>query len=259
VDNLLLRGDCLDLMKTLPAGSVDCILTELPYGTTDNKWDSVIPMDRLWAAWRRVMRPGAPVILFTQQPFTTTVAASNLRELKTEWIWEKAVATGFLNAKKYPMKCHENILVFCDRLPPYFPQKTQGGLPYRTSKGANTSTNYSDAAASVSLNTDGSRYPRTVQRMCRRPLTDRGSHPTQKPLELLEYLIRTYTRPGELVLDCCAGSGSTLVAAIKTGRRFAGIELSPEYHRVAMERVFAATSSVRSAPQDALAAVGAAA
>jgi DNA modification methylase len=185
VDNLLLRGDCLDLMKTLPAGSVDCILTDLPYGTTDNKWDSVIPMDRLWAAWRRVMRPGAPVILFTQQPFTTTVAASNLRELKTEWIWEKAVATGFLNAKKYPMKCHENILVFCDRLPPYFPQKTQGGLPYRTSKGANTATNYSDAAASVSLNTDGSRYPRTVQRMCRRPLTDRGSHPTQKPLELL--------------------------------------------------------------------------
>jgi hypothetical protein len=98
--SVLLLGDCFRLMKTLPAGSVDCVLTDLPYGTTDNKWDSVLSMDKLWAAWRRVMRPGAPVILFTQQPFTTTVAASNLRQLKTEWIWEKAQGTGFLNAKK---------------------------------------------------------------------------------------------------------------------------------------------------------------
>jgi site-specific DNA-methyltransferase (adenine-specific) len=127
-ENLLLLGNCLKLMNTLPAGSVDCVLTDLPYGTTDNKWDSVIPMDKLWAAWRRVMRPGAPVILFTQQPFTTTVAASNLKQLKTEWIWAKHQGTGFLNCNKYPMKSHENVLVFCDRLPPYWPQMCGGGV-----------------------------------------------------------------------------------------------------------------------------------
>ena len=126
-DNVLLLGNCLKLMKTLPAGSMDCVLTDLPYGTTDNKWDCVIPMDQLWAAWRRVLRSGAPVILFTQQPFTTIVAASNLKQLKTEWIWEKHQGTGFLNCKKYPLKIHENVLVFCDRLPPYWPQKCGGG------------------------------------------------------------------------------------------------------------------------------------
>jgi hypothetical protein len=173
-DNVLLLGNCLKLMNTLPAGSVDCVLTDLPYGTTDNKWDSVIPMEKLWAAWRRVLRPGAPVILFTQQPFTTTVAASNLKQLKTEWIWEKHHGTGFLNCKKYPLKIHENVLVFCDRLPPYWPQKC-GGAPYKTNRKADCSTNYANTRAWNSVNTDGSRYPTTGARRATPAFTPRRS------------------------------------------------------------------------------------
>lgn len=233
-------GDCLKLMEKLPTGTVDCVLTDLPYGTTDNKWDVVLPMERLWAAWRRVMRPGAPVVLFTQQPFTTVVASSNLRHLRSEWIWEKTHGTGFLNAKRYPLKIHENILVFCDRTPPYFPQKSTGHKPYKTSKRADTSTNYSKTKASISINTDGTRYPTTILRPGRHQTHDRGGHPTQKPLALLEYLVRTYTQPGEVILDCCAGSGTTLVAAVKNGRFYVGMEQKPEYHAIAKRRLLPA-------------------
>ena len=125
-------GDCLQRMTELSDASIDMILCDLPYGTTANKWDCIIPMDQLWSAWKRICKPGAPIVLFTQQPFTTTVAASNLRQLKTEWIWEKPQGTGFLNANKYPLKSHENILVFSDRLPPYHPQKSFGHKPYKT-------------------------------------------------------------------------------------------------------------------------------
>ena len=238
--NEILRGDCLELMNTIPAGSVDCIITDLPYGTTDNKWDCVIPMDLLWKAWRRVARPGAPIVLFTQQPFTTVVAQSNLKQLRTEWIWEKTMATGFLNANKYPLKIHENVLVFCDRLPPYSPQKTLGAKPYRSKRCAHSSSNYGFDKGGESINTDGSRYPTTVLRFPKFG-TDRGSHPTQKPLALMEYLVRTYTAPRQLILDCCAGSGSTLVAAVRTGRQFIGIERDPEYWAKAVLRVGAET------------------
>jgi DNA modification methylase len=173
----------------------------------------------------------------TQQPFTTTVAASNLRQLKTEWIWEKARSTGFLNAKKYPLKSHENILVFCDRLPPYFPQKTMGAKPYVTRRPPSSSTNYSGDKGFVSVNTDGSRYPTSILRFPSANATDRGLHPTQKPLALLEYLVRTYMRQGDVLLDCCAGSGSSLVAALSTGRRFVGIERDPIYYATALERL----------------------
>jgi hypothetical protein len=158
--NLFLNGDCLEVMETLPAASVDCVLTDLPYGTTDNEWDQVIPMLHGEGSRGRELRSS----FSTQQPFTTTVAASNLRQLKTEWIWEKARSTGFLNAKKYPLKSHENILVFCDRLPPYFPQKTMGAKPYVTRRPPSSSTNYSGDKGFVSVNTDGSRYPTSILR-----------------------------------------------------------------------------------------------
>ena len=234
----LLQGDCLYRMNEIPTGSVDMILTDLPYGTTQNSWDSVIPLDQLWTAFKRVCRPGAPIVLFTQQPFTTTVAASNLKELKTEWIWEKPQGTGFLNANRYPLKSHENILVFCDRTPLYNPQKDSGYKPYTTGRGRKTS-NYGSFDDIPTVNTDGSRFPKTVLSFKQ----EKGLHPTQKPVALLEYLIQTYTVPGMTVLDCTMGSGSTGVAALNKARSFIGIERDPTYYGIAVERIRAVESS----------------
>jgi DNA modification methylase len=226
-------------MAKLPAGSVDMVLTDLPYGTTSNKWDSVIPMDKLWAEWKRICKPGTPIVLFTQQPFTTTVAASNLKELRVEWVWSKPQGTGFLNANRYPLKNHENILVFCDRQPPYYPQKSSGHKPYTTGRGRN-STNYRVFDRDTqTVNTDGTRYPKTVLPFNQ----EKGLHPTQKPTALLEYLIRTYTNESETVLDCTMGSGSTIVAAINAGRRGIGIEKDENYFNIARERVQALDDS----------------
>lgn len=231
-------GDCLERMKEIPEGTVDLIITDLPYGTTSNKWDSVIPMDQLWTEWKRICKPGVPIILFTQQPFTTTVAASNLKQLRTEWIWEKPQGTGFLNANRYPLKSHENILVFCDRMPPYNPQKSFGHHTYSTTRKAPT-PNYRPFKSVATVNTDGSRFPTTILRYA----CEKGFHPTQKPTALLEYLIKTYSAPGITVLDCTMGSGSTGVAAIQTGRSFIGIEKDEGYFKIARERIANAQSS----------------
>lgn len=230
----LMLGDCLLRMEEIEDGSVDMVLTDLPYGTTQNKWDSIIPLDQLWAAWKRICKPGAPIVLFTQQPFTTTVAASNLKQLKTEWVWEKPQGTGFLNANRYPMKNHENILVFCDGTPRYNPQKSFGHTPYTTGRGRK-STNYGDFDNTPTVCTDGSRYPKTVLKFNQ----EKGFHPTQKPVALLEYLIRTYSNEHDTILDCTCGSGSTGVAAINTGRKFIGIEKDETYYRIAEERIAA--------------------
>ncbi len=235
-------------MHDIPDGSVDAIITDLPYGTTANKWDSVIPLDQLWSAWKRICKPGAPIILFTQQPFTTTVATSNLRQLKSEWIWQKPQGTGFLNANRYPLKSHENILVFCDRTPLYHPQMSTGHKPYRVKReSGRRSTNYGKFGDTNTINIDGSRYPITVLDF--KP--DRGLHPTQKPVALIEYLIRTYTEPDAVILDCCAGSGSTAVAAINTGRQYIMIERDADYHRIATERIAKQTVPVQTATEDA--------
>ena len=227
----LLHGDCIEQMAKLPATSVDMVCADLPYGTTQNTWDSTIPLDQLWPAWKRLCKPGAPIVLFTQQPFTTTVAASNLKQLKTEWIWEKPQGTNFLNVKRYPMKVHENILVFCADVPCYAPQMTTG-TPYITGKHKG-SLNYGVFDGDKQFTNSGTRYPRTVlQFKC-----DRGLHPTQKPVDLIEYLIRTYSQPGDVVLDCVMGSGSAGVACVNTGRRFVGIERDDAYFKVAAERI----------------------
>ncbi len=234
----LIHGDCLDAMATLADGSVDMVLADLPYGTTANKWDTLIPMDKLWAAWKRVCKPGAPMVLFTQQPFTTVAAASNLRELRTEWIWEKPNATGFLNANRYPLKAHENILVFCDRAPRYIPQMS-AGRPYRTKPSAG-STNYRQFTRRDPVLPRTTRYPRTVVKAVhdRMHLVGcKGLHPTQKPTSLCEYLIRTYSQPGDVILHPTMGSGTAGVAALNTGRRFIGIERDAAYFAIARERI----------------------
>jgi site-specific DNA-methyltransferase (adenine-specific) len=227
----LLKGDCIEMMRTLPDACVQMVLVDLPYATTQNKWDELIPMADLWTAWRRLCVPGSPIVLFTQMPFTVTVAASNLKQLKTEWIWEKPQGTNFLNGKKYPMKVHENIPVFCDRMPPYHPQMTEG-KPYSWGKHKGSS-NYGKFNSDAKHFNTGTRCPRTVLQFH----PDRGFHPTQKPVALCEYLIRTYTNPGDTVLDCCMGSGTTGVAAVNTGRGFVGIERDTSYFEIAQRRL----------------------
>ena len=220
-------------MKWLPSGSVDMILCDLPYGTTRNKWDSIIPLDDLWGHYKRIIKKNGAIVLFAQTPFDKVLGASNLEMLKYEWVWQKENGTGFLNAKKMPMKIHENILVFYQELPTYNPQMRTGFKPY-TQKSGRGSSNYGEQVSVVTENS-GERYPIDVLEFPR----DKGKlHPTQKPVALLEYLIRTYTDEGDTVMDNCMGSGSTGVACVNTRRNFIGIELDPNYFETAKKPNF---------------------
>jgi site-specific DNA-methyltransferase (adenine-specific) len=228
----LRQGDCLELMKEIPDKSIDMILCDLPYGTTRNKWDSVIPLNELWKQYKRVIKNNGAIVLFSQMPFTITLATSNLKDLKYEWIWQKDNGTGFLNAKKMPLKIHENILVFYKKQPTYNPQMRTGFKPYSQISGRGSS-NYCKQVRVITEN-DGTRYPIDIIEFKR---NKEKKHPTQKPVELLEFLIKTYTNEGELVLDNCMGSGSTGVACINTNRNFIGIELDQKYFEIAKERI----------------------
>lgn len=229
---MLYCGDCLEMMPTLAAQSVDLILCDLPYGTTRNKWDSIIPLDLLWAQYRRLAR-GA-VVLTATQPFTSALVMSNLTEFKYAWVWEKPLGTGHLNSKKQPLRNHEDLVVFYRNQPIYNPQMTEGE-PYRYQSGR-ASQNWG-SQVSVLTENEGWRYPLTVQKF----IQDKEKiHPTQKPVALMEYLIRTYTNPGMIVLDNCMGSGTAGVACINTGRQFIGIERDPEYFKIAQNRILEA-------------------
>lgn len=224
------NGDCLGVMRAIPDQSVDLILCDLPYGTTRNKWDSIIPLADLWAAYRRICR-GA-IVLTAQTPFDKVLGASNLDMLRYEWIWRKEMGSGHLNAKKAPLKDHENVLVFYDKPPSYNPQMRTGFKPYAVKSG-HGSSNYGAQQESVTVS-DGSRYPVTVLEFPR----DRDKvHPTQKPVALMEYLIRTYTNAGDVVMDNCMGSGTTGVACVHSDRSFIGIERDPDYFKIAQGRI----------------------
>lgn len=237
----LWNGDCLELMKDIPDGSVDLVLCDLPYGTTRNKWDKCISLEKLWPEYKRVLKKNGAIVLFAQTPFDKVLGASNLDMLRYEWIWEKPQGTGHLNAKRMPMKSHENILVFYRHLPTYNPQ-WEWGRPY-TSTHTGDSTNYGKQADSVTSTSDGRRYPKDVLRFGR-DKTDKHLHPTQKPVALLEYLIKTYTDSGDTVLDNCMGSGSTGVACVNTSRRFIGIELDDDYFNIASQRINACVKTL---------------
>ncbi len=231
--NTIHHGDCLEIMKDIPAGSIDMILCDLPYGTTQNKWDSVIPLDKLWAHYERIIKGDGAIVLTAQTPFDKILGASNLTLLRYEWIWKKAQGTGHLNAKKIPMKNHENILVFYKNIPTYNPQMTSGEA-YIAKRGTDSSNYGKDVEGYDRLTiNDGKRYPLSVQMFN----SEKGLHPTQKPVPLFEYLIKTYTNEGETVLDNCIGSGTTAVAAYNTGRNFIGIELNEEYFEIADKRI----------------------
>ena len=231
----LFHGDCLDVMPTLQRGSVDMVLCDLPYGTTRCAWDSVIDLDRLWSEYRRVCKPDAAIVLFAQTPFDKVLGASNLEQLRYEWIWEKTAATGHLNAAKMPMKAHENVLVFYDRLPVYNPIKTEGHIIKRVKRGGPSSAVYDRVDREHSYESD-TRFPRSVITLPKDKQRV-ALHPTQKPVSICEYLIQTYSHAGMTVLDNTMGSGTTGIAARINGRRFIGIEKDPTFYAVACSRI----------------------
>lgn len=233
----ILKGDCLRLLEKIPEKSIDMILCDLPYGTTKNKWDKTISLEKLWIQYKRIIKPKGAIILFSQSPFDKVLACSNLEMFRYEWIWEKTTATGFLNSNKAPLKAHENILVFYKEFAIYNPQKTKGHNPvHNYKKHSNDGNNYGSTKIGISGGGSTERFPRSVLKF----KTDKQKtalHPTQKPVALCEYLIRTYTIENMLVLDNCMGSGTTGVACINTGRRFIGMELDESYFTIAKTRV----------------------
>lgn len=234
----LFLGDCLEMMKHIPDGSVDMVMCDLPYGTTQNKWDSVIPLEPLWREYQRVCKSSAAIVLTACQPFTSVVVASNISWFKYDWCWRKPKGTGHLNAKKQPMRDKEDVLVFYREQCTYNPQFGEG-KPYKDKSGKKQTTNYG-ADKRIGEDSNGKRYPKQVLEF---GVVERGTlHPTQKPVALMEYLIRTYTNPGELVLDNTMGSGTTGVACVNTGRHFIGIERDAEYFSVASERISSANN-----------------
>lgn len=230
---MLYHGDCLEIMKTLPAASVDLILCDLPYGVTArNPWDSVIDWKELWSCYGRTAKETSPIVLTATQPFASACVMSKPEWFKYEWIWKKPLGTGFLNAKKQPLRNHEQVLVFYRQQCLYNPQKTPG-KPYKVKKGSET-MNYGKHDCVVTNNETGDRYPLTVQEF---NYDKEKLHPTQKPLSLMEYLIKTYTNEGDTVLDNCMGSGTTGIACINTNRNFIGIEKDEKYFELASKRI----------------------
>lgn len=239
IDNInLYQGDCLELMKDIPDGSIDMILCDLPYGTTRNKWDSVIPFVPLWEQYTRIIKNNGAIALFGSGIFTAELILSNKSLWKYNLIWEKNQASGFLNAKKMPLRTHEDICIFYKKLPTYNPQKTTGHNRKVTKAehrvGSKRTTNY--GSHGLTTYDSAERYPKSILTFSK-DTQKCAVHPTQKPVALLEYLIKTYTRGGEIVLDNCMGSGSTGVACVQTGRKFIGMELTDEYFEIAKRRI----------------------
>jgi len=242
--NRIYHADCLEGMKSLPDRTVDMVLSDPPYGVTANAWDSIIDLERLWAEYKRIIKPKGAIVLTARCPFDKVLGTSNLPWLRYEWIWEKSRATGFLDAQRAPMRAHENILVFCDRSPPYHPQ-FEKGKPYKSTRKARYDANTGRHLRAAVSHNPGFRYPRSVLHV---PSESRTIHHTQKPLVLFEYLIKTYTKPGELVLDSCMGSGTTAVACLNTGRNFIGFELDHQCFNAAERRLQNHMRSVQAGP-----------
>ena len=231
--------DCLVGMKRIPDGSVDMILADPPFGTTGAPFDKRLPLNSMWEQFKRVTKKNAAIVLFSQMPFGAELIMSNRKMFRYEWVYQKALPTGFLNANKMPMRIHENILVFYWHLPTYNPQWFWS-KPYKTNSTEHPTKNYRTHKRTPH-ESDGRRYPVDVLKF-KQPITsnEKSWHPQQKPLGLLEYLIKTYTNEDETVLDATMGSGSTGVAAINTGRRFIGFETDKQYYQISLERMKAA-------------------
>ena len=240
----LVCDDCLNAMQSIEDDSIDMILTDLPYGVLNKnnpnaKWDSLIPLDELWAQYKRVIKSNGAILLFGQGMFTAQLMMSNKEWWRYNLIWDKVLTTGFLNAKRMPLRSHEDIIVFYDKLPTYNPQMTIGnplhgrGTAYKSKQ--NTNNNYGDFIPNDDVRKGSiEKYPKSILTF-QKPHPSVCKHPTQKPVELLEYLIKTYTNERERVLDSCMGSGSVGVACVKTNRDFIGIEKDEKFFHVAQE------------------------
>ena len=230
-------GDCLDLMKDIPNKSVDMILCDLPYGTTACKWDIIIPFEPLWEQYNRVIKDNGAIVLFGSEPFSSKLRMSNLKMFKYDWVWKKTVASNFALCKKQPFKKHEMISVFYKKQPTYHPQM-EAGEPYidkRQTGKRNASVGTDIGMSRQYIENIGTRYPCSIQEINNG--NNGNVHPTQKPVALCEYLIKTYTNENELVLDNCMGSGTTAVACINTNRNYIGFEKDTTYWEIANKRI----------------------
>tara|TARA_R110000851_G_scaffold140488_2_gene277851 strand:- start:488 stop:1198 length:711 start_codon:yes stop_codon:yes gene_type:complete len=230
----LMLGDCLDHMKEIESGSVDMILTDPPYGTTACKWDSIIPLDPMWAELKRIIKPNGAIVMTASQPFTTTLISSNFKMFKYCWVYRKPQGVDPFMAKKRPLNDIEDIVVFCKKGTVYNPQM-RAGKPYKITRDKKPRLNQINNTIFNETTTEnsGQRLPKRVLDFKQ----ERGLHPTQKPVALMEYLIKTYTNEGETVLDFTMGSGTTGVACVNTGRDFIGIEMDEGYFEIAKKRI----------------------
>jgi len=235
--NQIICGDCLEVMKDLPDGCIDLILTDPPYGTTACKWDTIIPLEPMWEQLKRLIKPNGAIVMTASQPFTTTLIASNMKMFKYCWVWEKTRATGHLNAKKRPMMSTEDVSVFCEGQNTYNPQgliegKFNNNRPSKDKKRLGNCVYGQEKQYGISKYAN---YPNNILKFSNP--NNHTVHPTQKPVALMEYLIKTYTNEGELVLDFTCGSGTTCVACLNTGRNYIGIEISEKYCEIARQRI----------------------
>ena len=236
----LYNGDCLEIMKTIQDKSIDAIITDPPYGTTACKWDSVIDFELMWTQLNRIIKPNGAIVLFGSEPFSSALRMSNIKNYKYDWIWDKKKLTGVLNAKKMPLKRHEDICVFYKKLPTYNPQKTYKGKKTGIKNQIVNSENYRKTDKVSTYKDDGSRYPTSIIDNINGVINnskEKVKHPTQKPVALMKYLIKTYTNELETVLDFTMGSGTTGVACCNLNRDFIGIELDKEYFKIAEQRI----------------------
>ncbi len=240
----LYEGDCLNYLPEIPSESVDLILADLPYGTTANSWDKIIPMEPLWEQYKRIIKDHGAICLFGQEPFSSHLRLSAPKSIKFryDWIYEKSNAVGFLLANKMPLRAHEVVSVFYKHLPTYNPQFTKG-KPYVAKQGRPTSNYNNKHKHLITTVSDGRRYPRDILHINSDPFAC-TYHPTQKPLKLIEYLVKTYTNKGDLVLDNVMGSGQTGVACQELGRNFIGMEKEHKYFEIAKNRIESAGKEV---------------
>ena len=229
-------GDCLELMKQIPDKSIDMILCDLPYGKTRCKWDIIIPFDKLWNQYNRIIKENGAIVLFGTEPFSSLLRLSNIKMFKYDWIWDKVKGTGFLNAKKQPMRNHEIISVFYKKQCLYNPQKTTGHKLKTSFRESHLQTDVYGHMKNDYTYRSTERYPLSIQ-VFSTDTQNSSLHPTQKPVALLEYLIKTYTNENDIVLDNCMGSGSTCVAAVNTNRHYIGFELDTNYFDIACKRL----------------------
>ena len=236
--NKIYNEDCLEGMKRIPDGSVDMILCDLPYGTTACKWDAIIPFETLWVQYERVIKDNGAIVLTASQPFTSALVMSNVKWFKYEWIWEKSHPTGFASSKYNPLKYHESVLIFCEGKTVYNPQMTKGKPNHSMGKIVNGGQIKSESQVNITAvqsQQSENKFPKSVQKFSNPRF--KGMHPTQKPVPLFEYLIKTYTNDGETVLDNCDGSFTTAIACLNTKRSFIGIEKDAHYFQVGKKRI----------------------